>query len=63
MENENISITDSPEVGVWLGKKFVPAAEVRKRIEEAKKKGIHGSCWICGKLFTADDYECEHTFE
>jgi len=61
MDNE--SITDSPDVGVWLGKDFIPAAEAKRRIEEARKVGKYGSCWICGKVFTATDYECKHDFD
>lgn len=63
IDNENESISDSPEVGVWLGKKFVPVAELKRRVEAARAVGQYGSCWICGEVFTATGYECKHTFD
>lgn len=60
MDNE--SIAESSDVVVWLGDKFIPIAEVKKRIDEAKKVGEYGSCWVCGKVFSATDYECKHDF-
>jgi hypothetical protein len=63
MTDENSSISEAPELGVWQGSTFVPIAEVKKRIEDAKKKGPYGSCWICGREFTVADDECKHTFD
>ena len=52
----------APEIADMI-KDFIPVAEARRRIEEAQKVGKYGSCWICGKVFTATDYECKHDFD
>lgn len=55
---------DEPQgLGVKIGNEFVSAAECKRRIEAARKKGPYGSCWICGKEFPSADYECKHTFD